>query len=192
MNNIEDSKRMAKLLSEARYKVGVSQEQMAMALRVSKNTIYNFEKGTSTPDLFQFMAWYETLGLNPTSYILQYMNPYEFDGLSAEASEEQIQESLNTLLNELTPHQKRCVLYLLFGSYQGDPYAMLQLFVAHAHLPMHYRFSIANTILETYKMCEKCGDLKDTSHVMPDIETLEKAVRQGREAAINGKDGYVT
>lgn len=192
MNNIEDAKRLAKLLSEARYKSGISQEQMAMALRVSKNTVYNFEKGTSTPDLFQFMAWYETLGLNPTSYILQYMNPSDIEGVTADSSDEQILESLDTLLNELTPHLRRCVLYLLFGSHQGDPYAMLQLFVAHAHLPMNYRFSIANTILETYKMCERCGDLKDTSHVMPDIEALEKAVKQGREAAINGQDGYAT
>lgn len=189
MGSIEDAKRLASMLLIARKKSGLSQEEMAMALGVSKNTIYNFEKGTSCPTLTQLMSWYNAAEINPTRDILHYCNPDEFFDIEEESTVD-LKDSLHALIEELSLEQQKGIMYLLCGSYRGDPLAMIQLFIAHAHLPIDYRFSIAKTICETYKLCEHAGTLRETDKIMPNIHALENAIEKGRNAAINKQDGY--
>lgn len=179
----------AKIFSNSRYRAGVSQETMAAELCVSRKTIQNWENGVSSPSAFQLTEWFRVLNMNPTPYLFDYLNS-EIRSDNTLTKEEKLQETFEKTMNELTVFQKRCTLYLLTGTYQGDPYAIQQLFVAYAHLPMQCRFSIANQICEMYKLCESANSLKDTQYVMPDIDALEKAIKAGRIAAINGNDWY--
>lgn len=190
MNKIEESKRLASILSNARYNSNVSQEEMAMSLGVSKNTIYNFEKGTSTPNIAQFMNWFKTLGLNPTSYILQYFNPNEFENIEASDSDEKIEKALDLLIHELTIEQKRGLLYWWYGSHNSDPNSVLQLILADLHTPLANRVNIARTIIDNFEMCEKLGTLVGTEHIMPDMSNLRDAARSAKTAVMDGKDGY--
>lgn len=185
----ERVKNFAKIFSESRYHAGVSQEYMAAELGVSRKTIQNWENGISFPNFFQQTEWFRALKLNQTPYLFKYLNSDLRKDTNA-SKEEKLEESFEKIMGELTVSQKRCIIYLLTGTYQGDPYALIQLFVAHAHLPMQYRFSIANQICETYKLCEQANMLRDTEYVLPDIEILEKAITAGREAAIKGEHGY--
>lgn len=187
MNTIDDAERLAKYLSQTRYNNNISQERMAMALHVSKNTVAAYEKGTSSPDFWQILEWYKICGQNPTPDLFKLINP-EFD--KEQCNDEEISRAADILVSSLSDHKKRCVNYLLAGC-NGDPYAMIDLFVAYAHLPMYYRFGIANFIFETFKLCQSVDWLKDTDKIMPNIELLEDAILLGREAAVNGKDNYV-
>lgn len=189
MNNSENAKRLAKILSRTRNEVGLSQEDMALELGVSRMTVSNWEKGTSRCDMVQFFHWFEALGKNPIPYVLQFFTPDTFEDLEHSSSDERIDEAVEELLQSLSNESKRSILYLLYGI-AGDPFAMLQLFVAHSHLPMEYRFSIANHICEAYKMCEANGTLKDTDKIKPDIALLEEAIEAGKDAAITGKATY--
>lgn len=189
MERAERVKRFAEIFVTSRYDAGKSQEYMAAELGVSRHTICNWESGASSPNAFQLTEWFRALNLNPTPYLFDYLNS-EIRTDPSISKEEKLEKSFDRIADELTVSQKRCVTYLLTGTYRGDPYAMLQLFVAHAHLPMQYRFSIANQICETYKLCEKAGMLRDTEYILPDIEILEKAIEAGREAAIRGEHTY--
>lgn len=190
MNTVEYTKRLSSLLATSRAETEVSQETMALELGVSRGTIANWEKGLSKPDIIQFLQWFEVLGKNPTSSIFEFANPVKFENLFQEESDADVDDALNEMISSLSLQQKKGILYLLYGTYQGDPFAMLQLFIAHAHLPMEYRFSVANQICEIYKLCERANMLKDTERVMPNIPALEEAIQKGREAAIHKKDGY--
>lgn len=188
MNRADRVEEFAQIFAKSRNDVGMSQNKLAAELGVSRSTIQNWETGVSFPDLFQTFEWFRALGLNPTPYLFEYLNN---ENRSSNATkEEKLDESFSNICNELTTNQKRCILYLLTGTYQGDPYAMLQLFVAHAHLPIQQRFFIANQISETYKMCDMVGNLRDTDYILPDLNILDKAIQAGREAAIKGVDGY--
>lgn len=188
MNRAERVEEFAQIFAKSRNDAGISQNKLAAELGVSRNTIQNWESGISFPDLFQTFEWFRALGLNPTPYLFEYLN--DESRQSTLTKEEKLDESFANICDELTINQKRCILYLLTGTYQGDPYAMLQLFVAHAHLPIQHRFFIANQIAETYKLCEMVGNLRDTNFIMPDMNVLNKAIQAGKEAAIKGEDGY--
>ena len=58
MNN---DRRIADLLYNTRTKAGLSQEKIAEMLGKSKQTVRNWEKGTSTPNLNEFVMWYRVL-----------------------------------------------------------------------------------------------------------------------------------
>lgn len=185
----ERVKNFSKIFSESRADAGVSQDWLAAELGVSRKTIQNWENGTSMPNYFQQLEWFRALKLNQTPYLYKYVN-HEIRNNENMSKEEKFDISFESLMKDLNISQKRCITYLLTGTYQGDPYALLQLFVAHAHLPMAYRFSIANQILETYKLCNHANMLQDTEYILPDINVLEEAISAGRTAAINGESGY--
>lgn len=189
MSRADRVKNFSKIFSESRYEANVSQSYMAAELGVSRTTIQNWESGISAPNAFQLTEWFRALNLNPTPYLFDYLNG-EIRQDKSLSDEEKLEKSFERIIGELTIQQKRCIAYILTGTYKGDPYAMLQLFVAHAHLPMNFRFSIANQICEAYKMCEQAGMLIDTEYVMPDLSVLEKAIDAGRNAAIKGEHGY--
>lgn len=184
------ARRVATILSKSRNEAGVSQDYMAVELGISRATVANWEKGTSKCDVVQLIQWFNALGKNPVSAFFEIGTPVDLPADFKSEDDEQITNDLITLITSLSTRQKQNIIYLLSGKFQGDPFAMIQLFLAHAHLPMNYRFSIANNISETYKMCEHAGTLKDTENVMPNIEELDAAIQLGRDAAIHNKDGY--
>lgn len=190
MSRADRVKNFAKIFSESRADAGVSQEWLAAELGVTRRTINNWETGISAPNYFQQLEWFRALKLSQTPYLYKYVNS-DIRNDKSLSNEDKFEQSFDRIINELTIEQKRCITYLLTGTYQGDPYALIQLFVAHAHLPMLQRFSIANQIYETYKVCEESGQLKDTEYILPDLETLTKAIEAGREAAIKGEHGYI-
>lgn len=179
----------SRIFSESRYDAGKSQEYMAAELGVSRKTIQNWESGVSSPSYFQMLEWFRALNLSEVPYIHKYKNS-EIINNDSLTKEEKLEKSFDATMKELNVAQKRAIIYLLKGTYQGDPYSLLQLFVAHAHLPMQHRFFIATQISETYKMCEMIGNLRDTKYILPDMEVLDKAINAGREAAVKGFESY--
>ena len=75
---IERAKRFSKIWWQSRADSGKSQEYMALGLGVSKKTIQNWEKGITSPDLFQSSEWFRLLGLNPLHYYLEFLYPDAF------------------------------------------------------------------------------------------------------------------
>ena len=55
---MDEKKRLAELHMRARYDAGKSQEYIALEMGVSKKTVANWEKGISTPDIFDSFRWF--------------------------------------------------------------------------------------------------------------------------------------
>ncbi|AXR00389.1 MULTISPECIES: helix-turn-helix transcriptional regulator [Pseudoalteromonas] len=57
------------LVQQLRFAAGYSVIQFAKKMGVSKQTIYNWESGLTTPDLNQVIRMYIVCGLNPKSLL---------------------------------------------------------------------------------------------------------------------------
>lgn len=187
----ERAERFAKIWWQSRMDAKKSQEYMALNLGVSKRTIQNWEHGASSPDLFQSTEWFRVLGQNPIHYYLAYLYPHLFDNLSTvDEDEKKIEEALMHIVQNTTSLEKRQLLYLMSGNHGSSWYFLLQMFTAHCHTTMRSRVSAARMIAENYEMEEAAGHLVCKDEVLPDIDVLNYAIQQGKQAAQDGKYGY--
>ena len=190
-SRIERVQRFAKIWWKSRADAGKSQEFMALGLGVSKKTIQNWEKGISSPDLFHGSEWFRLLGLNPLHYYLSFLYPSLFESSNIQ-NEQEIEDTLVTLIKQATSREQRELLYLMTGNHGSSWYSLLQMFTAHCHTSMHSRVSAARLILENYEMDQKTGALVCPDEIQPDLQMLEQAISQGKHAAENKENGYTT
>ena len=189
-SRVDKAARFAKIWWKSRADAGKSQEYMAMALGVSKKTIQNWEKGISSPSLFQSTEWFNLLGQNPIHYYLTFLYPDMFERLTPDVEDERIEHALLNLIKDLTPVEKRQLLYLIAGEHGSSWYSLLQLFTAHCHTSMRSRVAVARLIMENFEIDSKTGDLVCPENVMPDVEMLRHAIKKGKTAAENREAGY--
>lgn len=188
----ERMERFAKIWWRSRTEAKKSQEYMALNMGVSKRTVQNWERGISSPDFFQSAEWFRILGQNPIHYYLEYLYPEMFETLSPENDDRDIGEKLLFLVENMTPVEKRQLLYLMAGNHGSSWYSLLQMFTAHCHTSMKSRVAAARVIAENYEMEAKSGDLVCLDNVMPDMDVLNYAIEQGKQAAKDRKTGYTT
>lgn len=190
-SRIERAKRFAKIWWKSRDDVGKSQEFMALSMGVSKKTIQNWEKGLSSPTLFQATEWFKVLGLNPIKYYLEFLYPNFFEKTSLE-DESKLDEKLANLIKVSSAAEKRELIYLMSGTHGSSWPALLQLFSAYCHMSLQSRVIIARIVLESYEMEEKNGRLVNNDKIKPDLELLKSAIAICKAATQNGYYGYST
>ena len=182
--------RFSRIWWQSRADAGKSQEFVALGLGVSKKTIQNWEKGISSPNLFQGAEWFRILGLNPVPYFLSFLYPQLFEGISPDASDEQVAMALQALSDQASPQEKRQLLFLMAGKHGSSWYALLQMFTAHCHTSMQSRAYTARMILDHYEVEKATGDLICPDNVSPDLDVLRSAIERGKSAAQRGESGY--
>ena len=99
-SRIDRVNRFSKIWWQSRADAKKSQEYMALSLGVSKKTIQNWEKGTSSPDLFQGCEWFRVLGLNPMPYYLAFLYPDTFGTPQAFDNEDAVEKALILLIRQ--------------------------------------------------------------------------------------------
>lgn len=190
-SRIERTQRFAKIWWQSRADAAKSQEFMALGLGVSKKTIQNWEKGISSPDLFQGSEWFRLLGLNPMPYYVSFLYPNLFKGFDP-ADNARIEEALLFLIQQSTQMEKRELLFLMTGAHGSSWYSLLQMFTAHCHTSMQARVSTARMVLENYEMEKATSQLVCPDNVQPDLALLENAIARGRRAVFLREKGYTT
>ena len=184
-SRIDRVKRFSKIWWQSRADAKKSQEYMALSLGVSKKTIQNWEKGTSSPDLFQGCEWFRVLGLNPMPYYLAFLYPDTFGTPQAFDNEDAVEKALILLIRQSSAAEKKELLFLMSGHHGSSWHSLLQMFTAHCHTSMRSR-----VILENYEMEEKTGTLVCPQDIPPDLNVLRSAISQGKNAVQNGEVSY--
>ena len=118
-----------------------SQEYMAMAMGISKKTVQNWEKGISSPDLYQCLEWFRVLELNPMTWLMEFLYPEADAGASDDM-----------LTATLTPRQKESVRYIYTGSHGSSPAALTELMLAYIAPPLEQRMALAQLVHEQYSI----------------------------------------
>lgn len=179
-----DSKRIAKLLSEARKRAGATQEETAELLFVSARTVQRWETGEKQPTLEEFISWYRALGLNWFRDVLRLAYPElysNFDGSVADV--EQRRNGLFKYLADCPPGEVDKITFLLFGAHGSDWPSMLDEYVANAHCSMRSRAAVCRLVIENYELEAATGDLIDPETAKPNIGNLRSAHIAGQKAA---------
>ena len=189
-SRIDRVNRFSKIWWQSRADAKKSQEYMALSLGVSKKTIQNWEKGTSSPDLFQGYEWFRVLGLNPMPYYLAFLYPDTFGTPQAFDNEDAVEKALILLIRQSSAAEKKELLFLMSGHHGSSWHSLLQMFTAHCHTSMRSRVTASRVILENYEMEEKTGTLLCPQDISPDLNMLRSAISQGKNAVQNGEASY--
>ena len=189
-SRIDRVKRFSKIWWQSRADAKKSQEYMALSLGVSKKTIQNWEKGTSSPDLFQGCEWFRVLGLNPMPYYLAFLYPDTFGTPQAFDNEDAVEKALILLIRQSSAAEKKELLFLMSGHHGSSWHSLLQMFTAHCHCSLRSRVTAARTILENYEMDKACGAMVCPDNVQPDMKMLHHAVEEGKQSVFNQLSGY--
>ena len=181
----ERAKKFAEMHLKARMSGGKSQEYMAVALKVSTNTVKNWEKGVSSPSFFQSRKWFQVLNTNPLPYYLSYISPYKSNGLKEPDSEKKISESFLALNEELPLATKQSLLYMFKGDHGCAKSAVVQLLLAYLHLPLRTRIIPAMSIAQRYEMDKDMDTLINKIEIMPNLDDLSEAIFKLRVSIMN-------
>lgn len=188
---IINAERFSKIWWQSRYDAHMTQEKLALGLGVSRKTIQNWEKGISSPTLFESMEWFRILGLNPMPYYMAYLFPEDVGDIKGSDGDDRIENALSVLVDQLPVSAKRQLLYILFGNHGSSPTAVLNLMNAHLQCPLRDRISHAVHIAENYELNEAMGCIVRPDNIKPDQGLLHESIESAKGAVINGKKGYV-
>lgn len=182
----------ALMLAQARNDAGLSQRFVAQAVGVGERTVKNWEAGSSAPNIVQMMSWFRACGINPIRYVLEWLDPANFDGLTAESDLEDIKSALLAYIEDVSSEKEiRQLAFCIFGKHGSSWRSQLDMLTAHNHTTLHSRVTAARAILENYEMEQAQGMLINAETVPPNIERLRTAVERGKTAVQDGKTGYV-
>lgn len=187
---LERIKKFAFMHAMVRDKAGKSQEYMAAELCVSKKTIQNWEKGVSSPSFFQSLEWFRVLNVNPFPYYLMIIFPDELFEIKGNSEDDKIEEAFDALTKTFSINTKRALLYMFYGNHGSSPNAIMQLILAHLHLPMKDRVAPATIVFSMYEMEKELGNLICIDNIQPDMDVLNNAIHKGKCSAMKNEKTY--
>lgn len=187
--NEEDKERLARMLMLSRAESGLSQERVALEMGIAKKTVQNWERGISAPTLPQAVAWFRVMKVPAMPYFLQFIFP-DMEGISRKDTDEKIRKELINLVQTLPIEGVRQLMFLFYGNHGSSPRGIMNMLTAHLQSPLKDRYNHACTILNDYKLSTDKKQTARPDHVQPDINLLERAIEQGRNAIINDRESY--
>lgn len=122
----ERKQRFAKIWWKSRSDAKKSQEYMAIHLGISKRTVQNWERGVSSPDLFQSAEWFSLLGQNPLHYYFEYLYPSLYESPSSLNKDEDVEQRLLCLVKQMTPVEQKQLLYMVAGDHGSSICGQMQ------------------------------------------------------------------
>lgn len=182
--------RFSRIWWKSRADAGLSQEEMAIGLGVSKKTIQNWEKGISAPDLFQGSEWFRLLGLNPMPYYLEFVYPTLFSDFSPDKSDAEIEDALIHLIVRPRPRKSVSCCSLWQGSMEVHGLHCFRCLLRIAIPPCSAESPLHGTFWITMKCSRKPENLSAWTTVQPDLDILRRAVESGKQAAQRKAYGY--
>lgn len=183
-------KRFSDIHYNARVEANRSQEYMALELGISKKTIQNWEKGLSSPSFFQSLEWFRVLNKNPFPRYLSVIYPEQLEGVKGSDSDEKIEEAFNSLIQNISINDKRALLYLYYGKHGSSPHSVIQLILAHLHLPISLRINDACNVDTNYKIAKELDMLVCPDNIQPDLSDFKRSIVMALEACKDNRDSY--
>ncbi len=192
MTRQEATQSAAMMLAQARNDAGLSQRYVAQSIGVGERTVKNWEAGSSAPNIVQMVSWFRACGINPIRYVLDWLDPAHFDGLTATDSIEDVKSAIMAYIEDIaTEKEVRQLAFCMFGNHGSSWRSQLDMLTAHDHTTLRSRVTVARAVLENYEMEESQGILVNADSIPPDLSRLRDAVENGKDAVQEGKRGYV-
>lgn len=176
---------ISSLLTVLRLRKGYSQSKMASLLGIDRHTWIRWESGESVPSIDDLTHIYRTLDepiLRPLLDILYPDNTHPAADMPIEKIRKDIAEYF---LYNASDHAVRVCAFLMNGPHGSDIDAQLEEFCAIDHLPVQYRYFIAEQIYIYYMMARQRKELILTDSVMPDIDAFVSGLKSVQKSAFD-------
>lgn len=182
---------ISKLLTEIREKNGYSKTKMAEKLGIDKHTWCRWESGASVPPIADLVMIFDAMGESMLVPILDLLYPDSSAHIAdADMQIERVKKDIVTsVMNGMSDHHARIIHYMINGNHGSDLKAQIEEMCMIEHLPIHYRFFIANQVYVYYMMARKQRELIDTESVMPDMDAFTYGLKRGQRAAYDKLQG---
>lgn len=160
---------------------------MALELGVSKRTIQNWEKGIGMMSFNDSLEWFRALHVNPFPLYMSVISPYNIEPSS---KDEDIAKGLHDLIDNLSPESQRALYFLFMGNHGSSAYSVIQLMLAHLHLPLKERIYDARSVLYKFEVEKRLGNITCKENIMPDTKNLNEAITKAEESFKQNDFGY--
>lgn len=189
MHNYTEYMRYGEMVLRAmRVDAAISQMEMAEGMGVSSKTVSAWETGKACPDATQAWDWYRACNLNPTSYIMNWRYPDRYN-----QDDEQTISRLESAIRLMRPDDKKRLLYAITGDHGSFWPGVLQLIIAHLHLPMRDRIESASLVEQKYILLDSNQPTSLLVHKdkpLPDMDLFNRSISAGKKAYSEKKESY--
>lgn len=183
---------LAEQLKKLRESRGLSMAKMALIMGVDPHTYARYESGLSAPSVDEFVFAFHSLGEGALRWALDYLYPDKFSDLSGD-DEKKMRDQATLFFSCVAG--RRIVsewCYIMFGHHGSNAEPQMEEFCMIDHLPLQYRYAIAQMVDTFWRMAESRGELIATEEQMPDVELFRLGLEAGRRAAFAHRQSYST
>lgn len=179
--------RCTDMLRRARADSGLSQEQAASVIGVTKSTIQHWENGESWPNMPTTFLYLLGLGHSVFPYFLDLV--YN-QGATNSDEDEQVLDDLSNAIRFLPSDSRKKLLYLLAGNHSTAPVGIIEMSCAFVHTSIDKRANTCQSVTTSYEISEATGDLLDPDGIRPNARILHAIIDASIEAAKNKSKTY--
>lgn len=183
---------LAAQLKKLRESRGLSMAKMALIMGVDPHTYARYESGHSAPSVDEYIYVFSELGEGALRWTLDFLYPDQYGAIS---------EQDEKRLREQACHYFSCIAgrrivsewcYILFGHHGSNAAPQLEEFCMIDHLPLQYRYAIAQMVDTFWRMASSRGELVAIDEQMPDVDLFRLGLEAGRQAAFARRHSYTT
>lgn len=174
-----------KVLRQMRVDAGLSQMQLANKMMLHESTIHKWESGESCPSAIWAWKWYNACGINHMPYVMSWQHPERYS-----TDERQTNVALHEAIMALDLEDRKRLLYAITGNHGSFFPGVLQLILAHLHLPLKGRIGSATLVATHYNIANRKGTLVHTDRPMPNMDLLDRSIHAGMEACFDDRESY--
>ena len=179
----------ASMWRKSREDAGKSQEYVARAMGISRKTVQNWESGYSCPDQCQALDWFRVLGIQPLPYYMAILYP-QLEEITSDCSDDKLDDALFEIIKGFSSDYKRKLLYLFAGNHGSSPSGVIEMIVAHLHLPIAQRLNTGHNIITNYQIDKTYGALIEPDDIQPNMDLLIQCYKNCLTAVQEGKNEY--
>lgn len=184
----KDDVRIGELLSHARNKKGMTQQDVADVLGVSRRAIQAWEKGEHPIPFAKAVEYFSAIGEPPKPYLHRYM--YGEPKKNTKKSREELIERCFEHIRQLTDHDLECFDWIMSDEHGSSSTAYLQKTVADLQSPLGSRLTSCVLITTSYENAKEMGQLTDPNAVQPNVDLLQRAALSAVEAYRKNMNSY--
>lgn len=172
--------RCTDMLRRARADSGLSQEQAAAVIGVTKSTIQHWENGESWPNMPTTFLYLLGLGHSVFPYFLDLVYNHEATDSN---EDDKVLQDLQSAIKFLPSDSRKKLLYLLAGNHSTAPVAIIEMSCAFTHTSIDKRANTCQSVTTSYEISEATGDLLDPDGIRPNVRVLHAIIDASIEAA---------
>lgn len=172
---------IASILIDLRVKNDLSKTKMAEFLGIDKHTWIRWERCENTPALEDLIMICDKLGEDILPHIMDILYPDDpRDQISAYRK-----RAAMHYLEHATAHNIRVWNFINTFLSEDEQEAQIEEFCAINHLPLEYRWFLAEQVYLYYTKALKSNELQHTSEAMPDMDIFVQGLKRTQKAAFD-------